>query len=102
MTAYYFDKDTANSGKSACTGGCAAMWPAVKAASSRPEVDGVTGKAGTITRDDGTMQVTVNGLPVYTYSKDTAPGDVKGQGVGGIWWAVAPDGDKVSGATSGY
>lgn len=102
MTVYYFDKDTANSGKSACTGGCAAMWPAVTAASSTPEVDGVTGKVGTITSSDGKMQVTVNGLPVYTYSNDMAPGDVKGQGVGGSWWAVAPDGDKVSGATSGY
>lgn len=102
MTVYYFGKDTANSGKSACTGGCVAMWPAVTAASSTPAVDAVTGKVGTITRDDGKMQVTVNGLPVYTFSNDMAPGDVKGQGVGGIWSAVAPDGDKVTGATSGY
>lgn len=102
MSVYYFDKDTANTGKSTCNAGCSSLWPAVKAASSSPGVSGVTGKVGSITRDDGTMQATVNGRPVYTYSKDAAAGDVKGQGVGGIWWAVAPDGDKVSGAMSGY
>jgi predicted lipoprotein with Yx(FWY)xxD motif len=102
MTVYLFDKDTANSGKSACNAGCSATWPAVKATSSTPTVAGVTGKVGVITRDDGTMQATINGLPVYTYAKDLAAGDVKGQGVGGIWWPVSPDGDKVTGATSGY
>jgi len=101
MAVYFFDKDTANSGKSACDAGCSMMWPAVKAATPMPGVDGVTGKVGTISRDDGTLQATVNGRPVYTYAKDMAAGDVKGQGVGGIWWAVAPGGDKVSGSTPG-
>lgn len=102
MTVYVFDKDTANSGKSSCNAGCSAAWPAVKATSSTPPVAGVTGKVGSITRDDGTVQVTINGLPLYTYAKDAAPGDVKGQGVGGIWWAVAPGGGKVTGSTSAY
>ena len=111
MTVYYYDKDTPNSGKSTCNAGCITAWPAVPAASSTPVVDGVTGTVGTITRDDGTLQVTINGLPVYTYAKDTKAGDVTGQGVGGIWWVVAPNGDKVtttsaatspSGTGSGY
>ena len=102
MTVYVFDKDTANSGKSACNAGCSATWTAVKAASSTPPVAGVTGMVGTISRDDGTVQVTINGLPVYTFANDAAAGDVKGQGVGGIWWAVAPGGDKVAGSTSAY
>ncbi|WP_427135231.1 COG4315 family predicted lipoprotein [Pseudarthrobacter sp. S9] len=102
MSVYHFDKDTANTGKSTCNAGCAALWPAVKATSSTPAAAGVTGKVGTITRDDGSLQVTVNGLPVYTYGKDTAAGDVQGQGVGGVWWAVTPAGDKVAGAPSGY
>ncbi|WP_427017904.1 COG4315 family predicted lipoprotein [Pseudarthrobacter sp. P1] len=96
-TVYYFDKDTAGSGKSACSGGCAAVWPAVVATSATPAVDGVTGTVGTITRDDGTKQVTINGLPVYTYTPDAKPGDVTGQGFGGIWWVISPDGDKVTG-----
>ncbi len=102
MTVYVFDKDTANSGKSSCNAGCSATWPAVKATSSTPPVAGVTGKVGSISRDDGTVQVTINGLPVYTYAKDAAAGDVKGQGVGGIWWAVAPGGGKITGSTSAY
>lgn len=102
MTVYVFDKDTANSGKSACNADCSGMWPAVRATSSTPPVTGVTGIVGTISRDDGTMQVTVDGLPVYTYANDAAAGDVKGQGVGGTWWAVAPDGGKVASSISGY
>jgi predicted lipoprotein with Yx(FWY)xxD motif len=104
-TVYVFDKDTAGSGTSACSGGCAQMWPAVTAGSGSPGVDGVTGKVGTITRDDGTTQITLDGLPLYTSAGDSGPGDVTGQGVGGIWWVVAPDGKKIAGgqpAPGGY
>jgi predicted lipoprotein with Yx(FWY)xxD motif len=97
LTVYYFDKDTADSGASNCSGQCLENWPPVIAESDSPEVDGVTGTVGTITRDDGTTQVTLNGLPLYLYIGDKAPGDVTGQGVGGIWWVVAPDGSKISG-----
>ncbi|WP_448625950.1 COG4315 family predicted lipoprotein [Geodermatophilus sp. URMC 64] len=96
MTVYYFDKDTAASGTSACSGQCLANWPPVTADSDSPEVDGVTGTVGTITRDDGTTQVTLNGLPLYTWVKDRKPGDVTGQGVQGVWWVVAPDGTKIT------
>lgn len=102
MTVYVFDKDTPNSGKSACEGKCLAQWPAVTAASGAPEANGITGKLGTITRTDGTMQVTLNGLPLYRYAGDSAAGDVNGQGVAGIWWAVSPAGAKISGAGGGY
>ncbi|WP_026554774.1 COG4315 family predicted lipoprotein [Arthrobacter sp. 35W] len=101
-TVYYFDKDTAGSGASACNGACLAAWPAVVAPSDAPAVDGVTATVGTITRNDGTKQVTLNGLPIYTYTPDANAGDVKGQGFGGIWWVIAPDGDKVTGTSSGY
>src|SRR5674476_163590 len=64
MTVYTFDKDVANSGTSACTGGCITKWPAltVPAGSTPVGGAGVTGKLGTITRtDDGSAQVTYNG-----------------------------------------
>jgi len=96
MTAYVFDKDTAGSGKSACSGQCLDIWPAITADSDQPTVDGVDGEVGTITRDDGTKQVTLDGLPLYTYAPDEHAGDVKGQGVQGIWWVVAPDGAKLT------
>ncbi|MFF1571962.1 hypothetical protein ACFVWR_04385 [Leifsonia sp. NPDC058292] len=100
LTVYVFDKDTANSGKSACSGACVAQWPAVVADSASPSVDGVTGKIGTITGADGKRQVTVDGLPLYTFAGDSSAGDVTGQGFGGIWWAVAPDGSKIGSTSS--
>jgi len=100
MTVYVFDKDTANSGKSACEGGCAATWPAVTTTGT-PTATGVTGTLGTITLPDGTMQVTLNGLPLYHYSGDSAAGNVNGQGIGGIWWVVGPNGVKITSAASG-
>jgi predicted lipoprotein with Yx(FWY)xxD motif len=103
MTVYYFTKDVKDSGKSNCSGQCLALWPAVVAPSTNPQVEGVTGTVGTITRDDGTMQVTINGLPVYTYAKDNAAGDVTGQGVGDAWYVIAPSGDAITDAAkTGY
>ena len=97
MTVYVFDKDTAGTATSACTGGCATKWPAVTTTSATPQVTGVTGTVATITGADGSKQVTLNGLPLYFYAGDSAAGDVNGQGVGGIWWVVAPDGSKIGG-----
>ena len=100
-TVYYFDKDTANSGKSACSGACLNLWPPVKAGSASPSVDGVTGTVGTITRADGTKQLTLDGRPLYLYAGDAKPGDTTGQGVQNVWWVVAPDGSKITAAPSG-
>jgi|SRR5664280_207627 predicted lipoprotein with Yx(FWY)xxD motif len=91
MTVYTFDKDVANSGTSACTGGCIAKWPAltVPAGSTPTAASGITGKLGTITRtDDGTLQVTYNGKPLYFFSGDKAAGDSNGIYTG--WSAVKP------------
>lgn len=99
LTVYVFDKDTANSGKSSCTGACLNAWPPVTSSSATPSVSGVTGKVGTIVTPSGKHQITLNGLPLYTYSGDGAKGDVNGQGVQGIWWAVSPSGDKVTGSS---
>ena len=99
-TVYLFTKDTANSGKSTCTGQCASVWPAVTTTSATPTVKGVTGKVGTIKLPDGTMQVTLNGWPMYTFASDSAAGDVAGQGIMGIWFAVSPAGDKITKAAT--
>jgi predicted lipoprotein with Yx(FWY)xxD motif len=91
MTVYTFDKDVVNSGTSACTGGCIAKWPAltVPAGSTPTGASGITGKLGTITRtDDGTLQVTYNGKPLYFFSGDKAAGDSNGIYTG--WSAVKP------------
>jgi predicted lipoprotein with Yx(FWY)xxD motif len=102
-TAYFFDKDTANSGASACTGGCASLWPAIESATTTPVVEGITGTVGTIVGTDGGNQITINGRPIYTYTPDAAAGAVTGQGFGGVWWVVSPAGDEVkTAAGSGY
>jgi predicted lipoprotein with Yx(FWY)xxD motif len=91
LTVYIFTKDVKDSGKSACTGGCLETWPAltVEAGGTPTGGDGVTGTLGTITReDDGTLQVTYNGLPLYFFKNDAAPGDANG--VYENWEAVKP------------
>ena len=91
MTLYIFTKDTKDSGTSVCTGQCLETWPALTVASGETPTggDGVTGTLGTITRaDDGTMQVTYNGLPLYFFKNDQAPGDLNG--VYENWETVAP------------
>lgn len=92
MTLYMYSKDTQN--KSNCTGPCAVNWPpytvTATSASNLAGALNVTGKIGTTTRADGTMQVTYNGQPLYYYIKDKNPGDVTGQNVGGVWFVVHP------------
>lgn len=94
MTAYFYDEDVKGSGKSTCSGGCAAAWPAIESDTAKPAASGVTGEVGTITGVDGKLQVTVDGRPIYTYAADAKPGDVTGQGVGGVWYVVNPDGTE--------
>jgi predicted lipoprotein with Yx(FWY)xxD motif len=100
FTVYVFDRDTAGSGESACSGQCLQAWPPVVADSDTPAVEGVDGEVGTITRDDGTRQITLDGLPLYYYAPDAQAGDVTGQGVQDVWWVVAPDGAKITAAES--
>jgi predicted lipoprotein with Yx(FWY)xxD motif len=96
MAAYVYDQDTPGSGKSACSGACAEEWPAITASSDKPKVDGVTGEVGTIAGADGAKQVTLEGMPLYTYEGDSDVGDVKGQGMDDVWWVVSPGGDKIT------
>ncbi|MCU6479121.1 putative lipoprotein with Yx(FWY)xxD motif [Arthrobacter silviterrae] len=98
MTVYVFDKDIKGSGKSSCSGPCQDLWAPVAAGQGTPVLDGVTGTAGVITTASGKKQLTLNGMPLYLFSKDAGPGDAKGQGVKNVWWAVNPAGEKVTAA----
>lgn len=99
FTLYRFDKDSANPSKSTCAGECAATWPPyLIAPGGRIFVDGVKPSAiGVIKRADGNVQVTIGGWPVYLFSKDLKAGDTNGQGVGGTWFGVTPDGQRAGG-----
>ena len=84
MTLYTFGKDT--SGKSVCNGPCASNGP--------PEPVSADAKAGddysVITRDDGTKQWAYKGMPLYSWVKDTKPGDTTGDGVNQVWHVAKP------------
>lgn len=101
MSVYVFTKDIKDSGTSACTGSCIAAWPPVLTLSGTPAVEGITGRVGTIATPDGKKQLTINGMPVYYYAKDRAPGDITGQGVGSVWYLVDPAGEMVMSAAGG-
>ena len=91
MTLYTFDNDT-TPGASACNTGCVENWPpfTVDEGEQATAGEGVTGEIGTITREDGRTQVTYNDKPLYYFAGDSAAGDSKGDGVGGIWHIAAP------------
>jgi predicted lipoprotein with Yx(FWY)xxD motif len=99
FSLYMFEADTPGSGASTCYDECAAAWPPLIVEGEPNAGEGVDETLfGTITRDDGTMQVTYNGWPLYFYAGDTAPGDTAGQGVdgfGGLWYLVSPSGEPI-------
>jgi predicted lipoprotein with Yx(FWY)xxD motif len=95
-TLYLFTNDTQNSGASACTADCLAAWPPLLSQGAPVAGTGVdTTLLSTITRDDGTLQVTYNGWPLYYYADDIAPGDAMGQGMNSVWFLVSPTGTAI-------
>lgn len=87
-TVYTFDSDSP--GVSQCNAGCASTWPPMSIASGTTPTGGpgVTGQLGTITRSDGSLQVTYKGLPLYFFHSDAQPGDTRGNYTG--WSLVKP------------
>jgi predicted lipoprotein with Yx(FWY)xxD motif len=99
MTLYRLTGETA--GKFICTGGCLKVWhPLAAPAGGSPS--GTVGSLGTVTRSDGTVQVTFKGEPLYTFANDTKPGQATGQGVKdvGTWTAVSASAKSGASATS--
>ena len=93
MTLYIFSKDT--KGKSNCSAGCAKIWPPLTLAAGStvpPKMTGVPGTFGEIMLAGGAAQLTYDGAPLYTFVNDKKPGDINGQGVAGVWWAVVVPG----------
>ena len=92
LTLYTFanDRDDADGdgiGDSDCNGGCADTWPPLLA-DAQSAADGAF---SIVTRDDGsTLQWAFNGLPLYTFSGDSAQGDVNGEGIGDVWYVARP------------
>jgi predicted lipoprotein with Yx(FWY)xxD motif len=108
MTLYYYtpDKDASVT----CTGQCAAFWPPLAGGSGTPSIPGVTGTFGSDPNPAGGSVVTYNGWPLYTFSKDTAPGQTNGQGLDisgkpggtGVWFVATPTLTSSASTGNGY
>lgn len=94
-------------GRSTCYDECADTWPPLEA--EQEQIRTVSAgqqqnMLGTIERDDGTLQVTYNGHPLYYYEKDDGPSEVSGQDVQdewGEWYLVTPAGEKLEESSEG-
>jgi predicted lipoprotein with Yx(FWY)xxD motif len=101
---YLWVKDTG--AMSNCNGACAGAWPPVTTTGSATASGGAKASdLGTITRSDGSKQVTYEGHPLYYFSGDSGPGTATGQGsdsFGAKWWLVAPTGSDVTASVSSF
>jgi predicted lipoprotein with Yx(FWY)xxD motif len=90
--------------KSTCSGACAGAWPPVTTKGHVTAANGAkAADLGTITRSDGSKQVTYLGHPLYYFAGDSGSGQTNGQGSNGFgakWWLVAPAGTKITAADS--
>lgn len=86
-TLYLYTRDV--KGETNCYEQCAVRWPPLAAEHlhAAPDIGGTLGK---ITRRDNIQQVTYNDIPLYYFQNDSGPGDTNGQGVGGVWFVLAP------------
>ncbi|MFE4922289.1 hypothetical protein [Streptomyces sp. NPDC056661] len=101
-TAYRFEADDSKPSKVNCLYDCLVTWPPVLTDGSKVEVSGLDrALVGTVKRADGFEQVTLNGWPLYKFKEDRVKTDTKGEGVGGNWSAVKPDGKPVIPKKSG-
>jgi predicted lipoprotein with Yx(FWY)xxD motif len=79
---------------------CLKFWPPLAVGSRKAKLKAgpdVHGGLGILRRGDGTLQVTLRGMPLYRFSGDRSSGQVNGQGVksfGGTWHAVAAASDS--------
>ena len=94
LTLYIFTKDGPD--QSNCNASCMANWPPLLTEGNPilgPGTD--DSKLGTTLLADGRQIFTYDHMPLYYYAGDSNPGDVNGQGVGGVWYMVNSDGEVI-------
>ncbi|MEQ1874749.1 MAG: hypothetical protein ABL953_13625 [Ilumatobacteraceae bacterium] len=95
MTLYLFANDPVDT--ATCTGGCAGAWPPFLADDDHIHAgEGLDDDLFTLVAGEGGQQWSFNGHPLYYYASDAAPGDVTGQGVGGVWFVLDADGNAIT------
>jgi predicted lipoprotein with Yx(FWY)xxD motif len=96
-TLYALTTDTKD--MSSCTGACAQVWPPLLVGNGWNAAPGLDRSLfSTIQRSDGSRQLVAGQWPLYTFSGDTKPGDVNGEGSGGVWFAAGTTGKLVKSA----
>jgi predicted lipoprotein with Yx(FWY)xxD motif len=95
---YLWTPDTTT--KSMCSGACAAAWPPLTVTGTATAGAGATASdLATISRSDGTKQVSYDGHPLYYFAGDSGAGQTNGEGVNGFgapWYLVAPSGQQIT------
>jgi predicted lipoprotein with Yx(FWY)xxD motif len=99
LTLYALTTDTQTT--SSCAGACAQVWPPLLVDKGWKAAPGLDGSLfGTLVRSDGSHQLVAGQWPLYTFSGDTKPGAVNGEGSGGVWFAAGTSGQLVKSATA--
>jgi predicted lipoprotein with Yx(FWY)xxD motif len=96
---YRSDADANNPPVSRCTGECTQRWvPVTLPEGQEPDLLGIKPEQiGTLRREDGTLQVTLAGWPLYTAPSDQRNHDGTGaNGAEGTWFAITPTGEKAT------
>lgn len=97
FTLYIFTPDADAEGTSVCNDDCAATWPPVPADTPiGSDLDAAM--FGSVTRDDGSEQLAVNGMPLYLFANDESAGDTNGQGLNEVWFVVDAEGNMMEAA----
>jgi predicted lipoprotein with Yx(FWY)xxD motif len=86
-TLYRFTAEA--QGRPVCSGSCVSTWPPATVTSA----SGLPAHVATVKRDDGALQLTYDGHPLYRYAGDGSTADANGEGVGGQWYAIKASGD---------
>jgi predicted lipoprotein with Yx(FWY)xxD motif len=93
-TLYRFTAEA--QGRPVCTGACVSTWPPATVA----KATGLPAHVATVKRDDGALQLTYDGHPLYRYAGDSSTADANGEGVGGQWFVVKAGGGESGGGSS--
>ncbi len=91
ITLYYSRGDDPGTGASNCGSACIQSWPPFYTGQIIIPADLGSSDFGTISREDGSVQTTYRGWPLYYYVGDYVPGQINGQGMDGAWFAAGPN-----------
>lgn len=95
MSLYLYERDEPDA--LSCVDACTDNWPPLIVDGDVEVGEGLDSElAGTVERPDGSLQATYGGHPVYTYVRDAEAGDTNGQGLGGAFFLVSPQGTTLT------